>query len=502
MAFWDPLGLYSRSCYNCVFFLKERSTFQCLFPAFQRCSLLHKWHFGGTTVNPELRLLPTWERSRSTALPLPAPRLRCFLGSSGSEAVPGALVWGVQETFPGPPLLCPGLVRSILRRRCSQHLAGAGTPRPIPRMGRASSLLLLAVGEAAVFATCCGFGVQGGGERHVPRPSSWLGSPPPSGYCDLVSRGAPQVDAWMQGPTVERARGCFIPLPPTAGLGGGESHPSCSFNGSSGSRIAPGRGGGRGRKEAPTQRTGGRAGCHPAPRSVIRPALHRQGRDAPARCGEGPRRGPGRGCPQVPAASRVGSTEGRAGGDAAGLGSVWGGDGTPPRRVFSPRLPGDRARLPVLLRGAGTSPRVLVRGAAPPPPLPPVSRGWCSWGTMKVKVISVLEDNYMYLVIEESTRDAVAVDAAVPKRVRGASPPAPSGHSPTVSRVGCRVPLGGRGGGLSVGLACGVFARSGVHPWDPAPTHPPQGASGGGGGIHIPQSSPRLSWKTCRPQNK
>ncbi|XP_056358883.1 uncharacterized protein LOC130259031 isoform X2 [Oenanthe melanoleuca] len=36
---------------------------------------------------------------------------------------------------------------------------------------------------------------------------------------------------------------------------------------------------------------------------------------------------------------------------------------------------------------------------------------------MKVKVISVLEDNYMYLVIEESTREAVAVDAAVPKRL-------------------------------------------------------------------------------------
>ncbi|XP_053813246.1 hydroxyacylglutathione hydrolase isoform X1 [Vidua chalybeata] len=36
---------------------------------------------------------------------------------------------------------------------------------------------------------------------------------------------------------------------------------------------------------------------------------------------------------------------------------------------------------------------------------------------MKVKVISVLEDNYMYLVIEESTRRAVAVDAAVPKRL-------------------------------------------------------------------------------------
>ncbi|XP_064376129.1 hydroxyacylglutathione hydrolase-like protein [Dromaius novaehollandiae] len=36
---------------------------------------------------------------------------------------------------------------------------------------------------------------------------------------------------------------------------------------------------------------------------------------------------------------------------------------------------------------------------------------------MKVKVISVLEDNYMYLVIEESSRDAVAVDAAVPRRL-------------------------------------------------------------------------------------
>ncbi|XP_053133091.1 hydroxyacylglutathione hydrolase-like protein [Hemicordylus capensis] len=36
---------------------------------------------------------------------------------------------------------------------------------------------------------------------------------------------------------------------------------------------------------------------------------------------------------------------------------------------------------------------------------------------MKVKVISILEDNYMYLIIEESTRDAVAVDAAVSKRL-------------------------------------------------------------------------------------
>ncbi|PNI18992.1 HAGHL isoform 6 [Pan troglodytes] len=36
---------------------------------------------------------------------------------------------------------------------------------------------------------------------------------------------------------------------------------------------------------------------------------------------------------------------------------------------------------------------------------------------MKVKVIPVLEDNYMYLVIEELTREAVAVDVAVPKRL-------------------------------------------------------------------------------------
>lgn len=35
---------------------------------------------------------------------------------------------------------------------------------------------------------------------------------------------------------------------------------------------------------------------------------------------------------------------------------------------------------------------------------------------MKVKVIPVLEDNYMYLIIEEHTREAVAVDVAVPKR--------------------------------------------------------------------------------------
>lgn len=38
--------------------------------------------------------------------------------------------------------------------------------------------------------------------------------------------------------------------------------------------------------------------------------------------------------------------------------------------------------------------------------------------TMKVKVISILEDNYMYLVIEEQSKQAIAVDPAVPHRVR------------------------------------------------------------------------------------
>lgn len=34
-------------------------------------------------------------------------------------------------------------------------------------------------------------------------------------------------------------------------------------------------------------------------------------------------------------------------------------------------------------------------------------------------MISILEDNYMYLIIEETTRQAIAVDAAVSKRVNG-----------------------------------------------------------------------------------
>uniref|UniRef100_G3RDI9 Hydroxyacylglutathione hydrolase like n=1 Tax=Gorilla gorilla gorilla TaxID=9595 RepID=G3RDI9_GORGO len=49
---------------------------------------------------------------------------------------------------------------------------------------------------------------------------------------------------------------------------------------------------------------------------------------------------------------------------------------------------------------------------------------------MKVKVIPVLEDNYMYLVIEELTREAVAVDVAVPKRVRAGRGPQGRGRVP------------------------------------------------------------------------
>uniref|UniRef100_A0A3Q2Q3W5 Uncharacterized protein n=1 Tax=Fundulus heteroclitus TaxID=8078 RepID=A0A3Q2Q3W5_FUNHE len=52
---------------------------------------------------------------------------------------------------------------------------------------------------------------------------------------------------------------------------------------------------------------------------------------------------------------------------------------------------------------------------------------------MKVKVISILEDNYMYLVIEEQSKQAIAVAPAVPHRVTGGALP-------------CRAPgLGGEG---------------------------------------------------------
>lgn len=234
---------------------------------------------------------------------------------------------------------------------------------------------------------------------------------------------------------------------------------------------------------------------------MIRPALHRQGRDAPARCGEGPRRGPGRGCPQVPAASRVGSTEGRAGGDAAGLGSVWGGDGTPPRRVFSPRLPGDRARLPVLLRGAGTSPRVLVRGAAPPPPTPTrvpwlVLVGdhegegdFCPGGQLHVPGH---RGEHPGRRRGGRRRPQKGERCFPPCAERPQSHHVPGGlQGPT--RGTWRWPQRGVGmRGLCAQWGASVGPRS----------HPSTPGCCGGGGIHTPQSSPRLSWKTCRPQNK
>ncbi|XP_069426805.1 hydroxyacylglutathione hydrolase-like protein isoform X2 [Ovis canadensis] len=57
---------------------------------------------------------------------------------------------------------------------------------------------------------------------------------------------------------------------------------------------------------------------------------------------------------------------------------------------------------------------------------------------MKVKVIPVLEDNYMYLVIEERTREAVAVDVAVPKRHH----PVPGALCTQGLVPQCRQPLG------------------------------------------------------------
>lgn len=87
---------------------------------------------------------------------------------------------------------------------------------------------------------------------------------------------------------------------------------------------------------------------------------------------------------------------------------------------------------------------------------------------MKVKVISVLEDNYMYLVIEESTRDAIAVDAAVPKRVRTAPPGTtalPGTHSGVVPTVVAPRGVGVRGvWGQWVHL-CVRSIPWGVDPW-------------------------------------
>ncbi|XP_048817482.1 hydroxyacylglutathione hydrolase-like protein isoform X3 [Lagopus muta] len=81
-----------------------------------------------------------------------------------------------------------------------------------------------------------------------------------------------------------------------------------------------------------------------------------------------------------------------------------GGGGSSELRPAARTAPGGAAR-----RWGRRSARPAPRGCAAVEPR--------AVRNMKVKVISVLEDNYMYLVIEESTRDAVAVDAAVPKRL-------------------------------------------------------------------------------------
>ncbi|XP_032183037.1 hydroxyacylglutathione hydrolase-like protein isoform X4 [Mustela erminea] len=90
----------------------------------------------------------------------------------------------------------------------------------------------------------------------------------------------------------------------------------------------------------------------------------------------------------------------------------------PPPSLLSSR------KVPCLAVGVRTPCLGLERGT------PALRKGFGSLGaprredagcqcsaTMKVKVIPVLEDNYMYLVIEEHTREAVAVDVAVPKRL-------------------------------------------------------------------------------------
>lgn len=46
-----------------------------------------------------------------------------------------------------------------------------------------------------------------------------------------------------------------------------------------------------------------------------------------------------------------------------------------------------------------------------------------SSATMEVRVIPVLENNYVCVVIEEHTREAVPVDMAMPKRVRAGCGP-------------------------------------------------------------------------------
>jgi hydroxyacylglutathione hydrolase len=40
-----------------------------------------------------------------------------------------------------------------------------------------------------------------------------------------------------------------------------------------------------------------------------------------------------------------------------------------------------------------------------------------SHGSMRVQVLSALEDNFMYLIIDETTKEAAIVDPVEPKKV-------------------------------------------------------------------------------------
>lgn len=335
----------------------------------------------------------------------------------------------------------------------------------------------------------------------MPRPSSWLGSPPPSGYCDLVSRGAPQVDAWMQGPTVERARGCFIPLPPTAGLGGGESHPSCSFNGSSGSRIAPGRGGGERKERSPHAAHGGPCGMSPRPtqRDPPRTAPAGAGCARPLRGGAapGPRAGLPAGTGRVTRGLHRGSRWGRRG----GAGKCVGGRRHPPTPCLLPAAAWGPGPSPCFAAWGWDIPPRFGAWGCPPPPTPTrvpwlVLVGdhegegdFCPGGQLHVPGH---RGEHPGRRRGGRRRPQKGERCFPPCAERPQSHHVPGGlQGPT--RGTWRWPQRGVGmRGLCAQWGASVGPRS----------HPSTPGCCGGGGIHTPQSSPRLSWKTCRPQNK
>lgn len=122
--------------------------------------------------------------------------------------------------------------------------------------------------------------------------------------------------------------------------------------------------------------------------------------------------------------------------------------------------------------------------------------GCLSSATMKVKVIPVLEDNYMYLVIEERTREAVAVDVAVPKRVRatcgrrgalGPPPPRPAPCSLRTWRARLAAYLGAAASDLCpLPGARGRSPPGSPHRTPPASPLAPRRGAGRGGHLAFP----------------